>query len=78
MERKERIRDVRRAARVLNLAELAGVSTRQVRYVLDGVKTNHAIIEGYLMLERLDNQVLQAVKELVPFDRDYSKMAENV
>ena len=78
MERKQRIRDVRRAARVLNTAECVGVSTRLVNYVIAGDKTNHEIMECYLTLESLENQLLKGVKELLPFNKDYSKKAENV
>lgn len=61
-------RDAIGAATVIKTAEITGVSERYVRYVLDGKRKNEAVFTVYMELVDGQNKLVQAVKQLVPFE----------
>lgn len=56
------------AARVLKVAEIVGVSTRYVRYVINGTYKNEEVIRAYMFLSEGENQLLEEAKLLIPFN----------
>ena len=56
-------RDPVRAARVKTVAELLGVSKRQVYRVIDGEQKNDLILETYMQINEGENLLLTAVKQ---------------
>ena len=60
-------RDIKKAATILDTAELAGVSPRQVRRVLRGEQENQNVFTVFMELTEGKNMLLQEVKKLIPF-----------
>jgi len=60
-------RDIERAALINKTADMAGVTTRSVRRVLDGDQKNDKVLDAFMMLEEGENLLVQAVKELIGF-----------
>ncbi len=56
------------AARVERTAELAGVTKRYVRLVINGDRKNQNVLSIYMELQERENLLIQDVKELVPFN----------
>lgn len=65
---KPSIRDSEVATRVKRTAELAGVSERYVYLVINGFRRSQKILGIYMQLQEGENLLLQAVKELIPFN----------
>jgi hypothetical protein len=65
---KTKKRDSAKAARVQKVANMAGVSIRQVYRVINGDQDNEDILSAYMELLEGENQLLVAVKELIPFN----------
>lgn len=61
-------REARRAATVIETAELAGVSTRTVQRVLSADQENEKVLSIFMTISEGHNKLLKAVKELVPFN----------
>lgn len=61
-------RNTQRAALVEQTAKICGCSKRYVRYVLAGDRENETVFSTYMMLSEESNKLLNAVKELVPFN----------
>lgn len=55
-------RDARRAAKVINTADIAGVSTRQVQRVLAGDQDNDKILGIYMELDEREAAMLEEVR----------------
>jgi hypothetical protein len=55
------------ASRVQKTAELARVSERYVRMVINGDRENEEVMRIYMFLNEGENKLLKAAKELVPF-----------
>jgi hypothetical protein len=56
------------AAIVAQVAQLLGLSKRQVYYVLNGSRENQAVFNCYMTILEGNNQLIEEVKKLVPFD----------
>ena len=65
---KPSIRDSEVATRVKRTAELTGVDVRSVYRVLNGQQQNEKVLGIYMQLQEGENLLLQAVKELIPFN----------
>ena len=65
---KTRERDAIRAARIKRTAEITGVTEKQVRRVLSGEQENNDVIMTYRTLAEGESTLVEAVKELVPFN----------
>jgi predicted regulator of amino acid metabolism with ACT domain len=65
---KQKNRDSEKATRVKKVAELTGVSPRQVYRVIRGDESNDAVLRVYMQLTEGENLLLQAVKETVSFE----------
>lgn len=50
------------------IADIAGVTPRYVRMILNGDKDNQAILDAAIIYEEGKNKLLEEVKKLVPFD----------
>jgi predicted transcriptional regulator len=50
------------------IAGLAGVTPAYVRMVLNGEKENQEILDAAIIYEEGKNELLEKVRELVPFD----------
>lgn len=61
-------RDSEVATRVKRTAELSGVDVRSVYRVLNGQQHNEKVLGIYMQLQEGENLLLQAVKELIPFN----------
>lgn len=62
-----RKRDTRRAARVLDTAEVLGVSPSLVQKVLRTERDNEKVVAVHMELTERHNLLLEEVKKLVPF-----------
>lgn len=51
------------------IASKFGVTPRYVRMVLNGERDNQAILDAAIIYEEGKNELLEKVKELVPFER---------
>lgn len=60
-------RDSERATRVKKVADLIGVSPRQVYRVLAGDQTNEQVLSAYMALAEGENKILEEVRDLIPF-----------
>jgi predicted transcriptional regulator len=60
-------RDVRRAATVLETAEIVGVSQSEVQKVLRADRNNDRVLEVFMELTERKNALLEEVKKLIPF-----------
>lgn len=63
---KTKERDPERAIRVQRTAEICGVSTRTVYRVIQGEQMNEEVVRIYIHLTEGENELLKAVKDLVP------------
>jgi hypothetical protein len=61
-------KDTRRAAFIKDTAELAGVSQRQAQRVLAGDQENETVISVFMEIQEGYTALLDAVKQLVPFN----------
>lgn len=61
-------RDSEVATRVKRTADISGVSKRYVYLVLNGDRNDENVMATYMRLQEGENLLLQAVKELVPFN----------
>jgi hypothetical protein len=61
-------RDSEVATRVKRTAELTGVDVRSVYRVLNGDQKNEIVLSTYMQLQEGETLLMQAVKELVPFN----------
>ncbi len=61
-------RDAEVATRVKRTAELTGVTERSVYRVLNGDQKNEDVLKVYMTLQEGESLLVQAVKELVPFN----------
>jgi hypothetical protein len=61
-------RDVRRAATILETAEIVGVSQSEVQKVLRTDRNNEKIIAVFMELTERKNALLEEVKNLIPFN----------
>lgn len=61
-------RDIKKAATILDTAELVGVSPRQVRRVLSGEQENQNVFSVFMELTEGKNLLLEEVKKLIPFN----------
>ena len=59
-------RNIERAALIQKTADITGVSVRHVRRVLESEKKNETIVEVYMTLSELSNQLVDEVKRIVP------------
>jgi len=62
----KRKRDVRRAAIVVDTAEVVGVSRSEVQKVLRGDRNNDTVIAVYMEIHEGKNRLLEEVKKLLP------------
>lgn len=62
-----RKKDPRVAARVLNTATLAGVSTRSVQRIIKDEQENNKVLGIYIELIQRESLMIEEVKKLVPF-----------
>lgn len=65
---KPSVRDSEVATRVKRTAELAGVTERYVYLVISGERNNENVLGIYMQLQEGESLLLQAVKELIPFN----------
>jgi hypothetical protein len=65
---KPTIRDSEVATRVKRTADITGVSERYVYRVLNGERRSEKVLGIYMQLQEGENLLLQAVKELIPFN----------
>lgn len=63
---KTKRRDIIKAARVRKTADLTGVSQRHVQRVIEGSRMNDNVLTVFMKIEEGENQLLEAVKNLVP------------
>ena len=63
-------REAEVATRVERTADITGVSKRYVRLVLNGERRNDQVLSIYMQLQEGETLLLQAVKELVPFNHN--------
>lgn len=68
MSNKTRKRDTRRAATILDTAELVGVSQSEVQKVLRGDRENEQVVAVFMEIQEGKNALLNAVKKLIPFN----------
>ena len=61
-------RDAFTASLVRETANMAGVSARQVRRVINGTSENDNVMSIYMELKEGSNKLLTAIKLAVPFD----------
>lgn len=64
---KPKKRDSVKTTLVAQTAEICGVSKRQVYRVLDGQQDNDQIMMVYMELRQGSQELVEAVKQLVPF-----------
>lgn len=63
----QRKRDTKRAATIIETAELTGVSTRSVQRVLNAEQENEKVLSIFMTITEEKRDLLKRVKELVPF-----------
>lgn len=63
-----RKRDTRRAANILDTAEITGLSTSQVQKVLRTDRNNDTVVSVFMELQEGKNKLLEEVKKLIPFN----------
>lgn len=61
-------RDIKRAATIIETAELTGVSTRSVRRIMESEQKNETVVMVFMEIEEGKNKLLSEVKKLVPFN----------
>lgn len=61
-------RDARKRATVLETAEIAGVSVSLVEKVLKADRNNEKVLSVFMEITERHNELLQDVKDLVPFN----------
>lgn len=61
-------RDTRRAANILDTAEITGLSTSQVQKVLRTDRNNDKVVAVFMELSERKNDLLEEVKKLIPFN----------
>lgn len=61
-------RDIKRAATIIEAAEITGVSQRSVRRVLAGEQENPNVLGVVMELTERKNLLIEEVKRLVPFN----------
>ena len=66
-QRKQVKRNARRAATVIETAELVGVTPRAVQMVLSGDRRNEGVLSIFMEIDERHNALLREVKKLVPF-----------
>lgn len=64
--RNERKRDTEKAFFTKKAAEIAGVSVREVRYVLDMERNNPKAITAYMELSQRFNKLMDEVRRIMP------------
>lgn len=69
-------RDIIRAANIKKTAEIVGVSPRFVNYVLNGDRESEDVLSVFMLLQEGENKLLQAVKELLPFDQPHKSATQ--
>ena len=65
---KNKKRESWKASLAQKTAEITHVSTRYVRYVINGEYENQNVMNVYMALMEGENELLARVKELVPFE----------
>jgi hypothetical protein len=68
--RKMAKRNIIQAARVQKTRDLTGKSARHIRRVINGECENEEVMMVYMELAEGENKLLQAVKTLLPFERN--------
>lgn len=58
----------KRAANILDTADIVGVSPRQVRRVLDIEQENDNVIKVFMFLKEGKQALVEAARQLVPFN----------
>lgn len=66
---KRKHRDAETAARVKRIAEMFGISKRQVRRVISGDSSNEAVLRAYMEMAEGENLLIQEVKTIVQFNQ---------
>lgn len=66
--RKTGSRDRFNTVLVSQTADITGYKMRYVYMVLQGIRENEAVLTVYMELKEGHNKLLEAVKQLVPFD----------
>lgn len=61
-------KDTKKAANIIDTAEVLGLSQSTVQKVLRGDRENPNVINVFMILDEGKNKLLKAVKELVPFN----------
>ena len=61
-------KDIQTTNLVKNTAEIMGVSTRFVRYVIGGERNNEQVFTCYMELLEGETKLIKEVKKLVPFN----------
>lgn len=69
-------RSTKRAAKVAEVAAITGVSKRHVYRVLSGDQENEEVLSVYMFLHEGENKLLQAAKQLLPFDKQYKSATQ--
>jgi predicted regulator of amino acid metabolism with ACT domain len=70
MDKKTRIKrkkDTKKAATIIETAELVGVSTRTVQRVIKAEQDNEKVFSVFMELTERKNRLLAEVQQLVPF-----------
>ena len=65
---KNKKRDAEKTARVVKIARISKLSTDTVYKVLKGDRENNKVLEAYMMYAEGENKLLEAVKQMVPFN----------
>jgi hypothetical protein len=63
----KRKKDTKKAATIIETAELTGVSQRSVQRVISGDQDNERVFTVFMELTERKNRLLQEVMQLVPF-----------
>lgn len=68
MIEKRKQRNALEAARIQRTSEITGVSVRMVQMVVKGDRKNEEVFTTYMTLYEGENELVKAVKELIPFN----------
>jgi hypothetical protein len=66
--KKPAFRDSEKASLVKKVADIHGVSTRYVYMILNGDREHEAVFTTYMNLLEGTNELLEKVKQMVPFN----------
>lgn len=65
---KQQLKGRKKTETASTIADIAGKTPRYVRMVINGERENSAILDAAIIYEEGRNELIQKIKELVPFE----------